>query len=158
MITDFLTDYAWIVWLALILLFVIIEVMTLEFTFLMLAIGSIGGLVAGLFGVDWWVQVVVAGLLAILLLFLAKPALLKALHRGGDPARTLVDALLGADGVVLSDFADGQGQVKLNNGETWTARLSPLTEAREVNTGERVVVTAIDGATAIVIPAERNTL
>lgn len=156
MITDFLTDYAWIVWLALILIFVIVEVMTLEFTFLMLAIGSIGGLVVGLFGLEWWVQVVVAGVLAILLLFLAKPALLKALHRGGDPALTLVDALLGTDGIVVTDFTDGQGHVKLSNGETWTARLSPLTEVREVNTGERVVVTAIDGATAIVIPAERT--
>lgn len=156
MITDFLTDYAWVVWVALILLFVIVEVMTLEFTFLMLAIGSIGGLVLGLVGFDWWVQVVVAGVLAILLLFLAKPALLKALHRGGDPALTLVDALLGTDGVVVADFDGGQGQVKLSNGETWTAKLSTLTENRVLNSGERIIVTAIEGATAVVIPAERN--
>ena len=47
---EFLATYSWIVWLALILVFVIIEVMSLEFTFLMLAIGSLGGLVAGLVG------------------------------------------------------------------------------------------------------------
>lgn len=152
----FLADYAWILWLALILIFVIVEVMTLEFTFLMLAIGGVGGLLVGLLGFDWWVQVVVAGILAMLLLFLAKPALLKALHKGGDPALTLVDALLGSDGTVVSDFVGGQGHVKLANGETWTARLSPLTEDRPLNTGERVVVTAIDGATAVVVPAERN--
>lgn len=156
MITDFLTEYAWILWLALILIFVIVEVMSLEFTFLMLAVGSVGGLLVGLLGFDWWVQIVVAGILSMLLLFLAKPALLKALHKGGDPALTLVDALLGSDGVVISDFAGGQGHVKLANGETWTARLSPLTADRQPESGERVVVTAIDGATAVVVPAERN--
>jgi membrane protein implicated in regulation of membrane protease activity len=156
MIIDFLTDYAWIIWVGLILIFVIIEVMSLEFTFLMLAIGSIGGLVAGLIGLDWWVQIVVAGLLALALLLLAKPPLLRALHRGGDPALTLVDALLGSTGTVVSDFDAQQGHVKLSNGETWTARLSPVTEQRDLTMGERVIVTAIDGATAIVVPAERN--
>ncbi len=156
MIIDFLTDYAWIVWIGLILIFVIVEVMSLEFTFLMLAMGSIGGLVAGLLGFDWWLQIVVAGLLAMLLLLLAKPPLLKALHRGGDPALTLVDALLGSDGTVVEDFDAGQGHVKLSNGETWTAKLSAATEQRKLTTGERVIVTAIDGATAIVVPTERN--
>ncbi|WP_236720236.1 NfeD family protein [Rathayibacter sp. VKM Ac-2630] len=51
---------------------------------------------------------------------------------------------------------DGPGQVKLANGETWTARLSPLVESRPLGLGERVVVTAIDGATAVVVPAERS--
>ena len=48
MILDFLITYSWIIWIALILIFGIIELTTLEFTFLMLAIGSLGGLVSGL--------------------------------------------------------------------------------------------------------------
>jgi membrane protein implicated in regulation of membrane protease activity len=44
--------------------------------------------------------------------------------------------------------------VKLANGETWTARLSGAD--RTLVEGERVVVTAIEGATAVVVPAERT--
>src|SRR5690606_7817706 len=39
-----LTQYIWIVWLVFILIAVIIELITLEFTFLMIAAGSLGGL------------------------------------------------------------------------------------------------------------------
>lgn len=155
---EFLTEYAWIIWLAVILIFVIIEVSSLEFTFLMLAIGSLGGLMAGLVGAPGWLQVVIAAVLSVLLLFVLKPTLTRRLHRGGDAARSNVDALMGIDGTVVVDFSDGQGQVKLANGETWTARLSPVTELRAVEAGERVIVTAIDGATAVVVPAERNAL
>lgn len=154
MILDFLTDYAWIVWLGLILVFGIIELTTLEFTFLMLSIGSLGGLVSGLLGLPWWAQIIVAAVLSLLLLFALRPALLRALKRGGDPARSNVDALLGVLGTVTNDFSGNASHVKLANGETWTARLSgtdrPLVE------GERVVVAAIDGATAVVVPAERT--
>lgn len=47
--------------------------------------------------------------------------------------------------------------MKLSNGETWTVRLSSLVEDRALGVGERVVVTAIEGATAVVVPAERST-
>ena len=57
---DFLTDFAWIFWLGLILIFLIVEVSTLEFTFLMIALGSLGGLISGLFGAPWWAQIIVA--------------------------------------------------------------------------------------------------
>ena len=155
---DFLIDYAWVIWLAIILIFVIIEVATLEFTFLMLAIGSLGGLLTGLLGFEMWAQVIAAAVISVLLLFVLKPPLVRRLHRGGDATPTLVDALIGLDGVVISDFSAGSGQVKLANGETWTARLSPVTEQRDVDSGERVVVTAIEGATAVVVPTERNSL
>ena len=154
----FITDYAWIVWLVLILIFVTIEMMTLELTFLMLALGSLGGLLTGLVGAPWWLQLVVAAVLAVALLFGIKPRLLRALKRGGDPSKTNVDALLGLDGRVVSSIGPTGGQVQLANGETWTARLSPATEMRIVGPGERVLVTAIDGATAVVVPAERNAL
>ena len=153
MLLDFLVSYSWIVWLALILIFGIIELTTLEFTFLMLSVGSLGGLVSGLLGLPWPAQIIIAGILSVLLVFALRPALLRALKRGGDPARSNVDALLGATGIVTNDFSGSASHVKLLNGETWTARLSgsdrPLVE------GERVVVTAIEGATAVVAPAER---
>ncbi len=158
MATDFLNTYAWIFWLGLILIFVIIEVSTVDFTFLMIAIGSVGGLVSGLFGLPWWAQIIVAGPLSLLLLFLVRPPLQRALRRGSDRTPSNVEALLGLSGTVLKDFVEGHGQVRLANGEIWTARLSLTTEKHPVESGERVVVTAIEGATALVVPAERNAL
>ena len=158
MIVDFLTMYAWIFWVALLLLFVIVEVLTVDFTFLMLAGGCVGGLVADLLGAPFWAQILIAGVLALLLLFVARPAIKRTFGRAADQTPTNVAALLGTGGMVTTPFVDGQGHVKLANGETWTARLSQSTTERPVDAGERVVVTAIEGATAIVVPAEGTAL
>jgi membrane protein implicated in regulation of membrane protease activity len=153
---DVVSTWAWVAWLALILIFLIIEVLTLDFTFLMLAIGSVGGLVAGLLGAPWWADIVIAGILALLLLFVVRPQLLRRMRRGGDPARTNVDALIGVTGTVVLVSPDGRGQAKLANGETWTARLATGSANERLVEGEQVVVTAIDGATAVVAAAERR--
>ncbi|ARC56807.1 hypothetical protein AS850_06920 [Frondihabitans sp. 762G35] len=170
---ELFTTYAWVIWLALILLFVIVEVATVEFTFLMLAIGSVGGLVTGLVGGPFWLQVIVAALVSVLLLFTVRPPLLQALKRGGDPTPSNVEALLGLRGevVVAIEGAAGEGttapgrpalgrpgpgQVKLANGETWTARLLAPEGTRTLDPGTAVVVTAIEGSTAVVVPTERT--
>lgn len=150
---DVISSWAWVFWLGLILVFVIIEVNTLEFTFLMLALGSVGGLVAGLVGAPWWLQLVIAAVLALLLVLFVRPPLLHALRRNADPARSNVDALLGLGGTVTVDFRFGAGQVKLANGDVWTARVADGVAPGGLEEGSRVVVTAIEGATAVVVPA-----
>lgn len=154
---DVLTQYAWIVWLVLILAFATIEVFTLELTFLMMALGSIAGLLSGLFGIPWWAQFVIAAVVSVALILTLRPPLLRLLRRGGDQARSNVDALIGADGSVVRTVSPSGGQIRLQNGEVWTARLSPITEQAVVSVGERVLVTGIDGATAVVVPIERST-
>ncbi len=149
-----ITSFAWIVWLALILIFIIVEMLTVDFVFLMLAIGSLGGLISGLFGVPWWVQLIIAAILSVLLIFTIRPPLLRMLKRGGDPAKTLVDALIGMSGVVVSTVTPIGGQVKLAVGETWTARTAP--GSPELVPGQHVTVVSIEGATAVVAPAERS--
>ncbi|PJJ63258.1 NfeD family protein [Compostimonas suwonensis] len=153
---DVVSQYAWIVWIVLILIFITVEMLTLEFTFLMIAIGSLGGLLSGLLGAPWWLQIVIAAALAVILLLFIRPPLLRVLKRGADPARSNVDALLGLEGQAVSVVTSIGGQVRLANGETWTARSAAITERRDIEPGERVLVTAIDGATAVVVPAERN--
>lgn len=155
-----LTQYLWIAWLVLALLFVIIELLTLEFTFLMLAAGTlIGGLGVNLLGGPWWAQVLAAAAVSALLLFTIRPLLLRALHRSSALHPTNVDALYGMSARVVSPFVDGDGSVKLDNGETWTARL--LGDDPGLAVGARVVVSAVRGATVEVTPTpttnERNT-
>ena len=148
-----LTEYLWIAWLVLILVFVIIELLSLEFTFLMLAVGSLGGLAADLLGLDWWIQIVVAAVLSMLLILTIRPFLLRAMRRGEDPARSNIDALIGMAGRVTSTINDAGGLIKLSNGETWSARLSPAATVRIVAPDSAVSVAAIDGSIAIVTPA-----
>ncbi len=157
-----LTDYLWILWLVFILVAIIIEVLSLEFTFLMISIGSLGGLGANLLGLDWWLQIVVAAGLSVLLLLTIRPFLLRVLRNGGDPTRSNIDALIGMSGRVVSTVTETGGLVKLANGETWTARLQTanLSEApgdpNSVEPGQPVTVHLIEGSTAVVIFAERT--
>ncbi|GAA1988315.1 NfeD family protein [Microbacterium pumilum] len=149
-----LTQYMWIGWIALAVVFIIIELVTLEFTFLMLATGSlIGGLVVNLLGGPWWLQILAAAVLSVLLIFTIRPWMLRRLHRSDPDAKTNVDALYGIGGRVMSRFVDNAGLVKLDNGETWTARLAPKQSGADLDVGDRIVVATVHGATVEVVPA-----
>ena len=153
-----LTQYLWILWLVFILICVIIELLSLEFTFLMIAVGSLAGLGANLLGAVWWLQILVAAVLSVLLLLTIRPLLLRVMHRGADPTPSNVAALIGLNGRVMSTVGvESGGLVKLANGETWTARLSQGAGHPTLEPGAEVQVAAIEGSTAVVIPSERNT-
>ncbi|CDK00886.1 conserved hypothetical protein [Microbacterium sp. C448] len=144
-------QFAWIGWIVLILVFFTIETLTLEMTFLMLGLGGVAGLASDLAGAPLWLQVIIAAAVAALLLLVLRPPLLRRLRRGEDPALSNIDALRGMLGVVVSTVGPMGGQVRLANGETWTARAAT---AIEITPGVAVTVTLIDGATAIVQPVE----
>lgn len=146
-----LTQYLWIAWLVLAVLFIIIELLTLEFTFLMLAAGSlIGGLGVNLAGGVWWLQVLAAAGISALLLFTIRPLLLRSLRRSSALVPTNVDAIYGQHGRVVAPFVGDTGSVKLDNGETWTARLTGADT--DLAVGARVTVIAVRGATIEVSP------
>ncbi|MCS4276165.1 NfeD family protein [Mycetocola lacteus] len=149
---EMITPYIWIAWLALILIFIIIEMLTLEFTFLMLAIGSFVGLLSGILRVEWWGQIIIAGIAGMLLILLVRPPLLRALQRGGDPTKSNMDAVVGQGGVVLETVSAGTGLVKLSNGETWTARTVADGPGTALEPGTVISVALIEGATALVRP------
>ncbi|MCZ4301078.1 MULTISPECIES: NfeD family protein [Microbacterium] len=145
----FIDQWAWIGWLVLIAVFLVIEMLSLDFTFLMLAFGSVVGLVTDLLGVPVWVQVIIAAAAAAVFILFLRPPLLKRLHRGEDPTKSNVDALLDLRGVALSEITQISGQVKLANGDTWTARTSTPVP---IPSGAPIAVSVINGATAIVRP------
>lgn len=144
-------DWAWVGWLVLMVLFFVIEIFTLDMTFLMLGLGSAVGLLSTLTGWPVWVQVIIAALAAVLLIFLLRPPLLRRLHRGEDQTRSNVAALIGLHGTVLLEVTSLTGQVKLSNGDTWTARLaSDAPVLAPLSPGAPVTVERIEGATAYV--------
>lgn len=153
---EFLTavaQFAWIGWIVLIAVFLVIEMLTLGFTFLMLAIGSVAGLAVDLIGAPIWLQVLVAAVVSALLIFVLRPPLLRRLRRGEDPTPTNVAALIGMAGRVSSTVTALGGLVKLSNGETWTARATASDS--EIQVDAPVRVDRIDGAVAYVsaVPA-----
>src|SRR5690625_170623 len=137
----------WMIWLAVALLFAVVEVLTLDLIFAMLAGGALFAMGSSLLGGNVWVQVVVFALASLLLLVLLRPWGLKYLFRKGPLIPTGADAHVGRPAVVVStELSTAGGRVKLM-GEVWTARLesgSALTE------GANVTVVRIDGATAVV--------
>ena len=139
-------QWAWIGWLVLILAFLVIEMLTLDFTFLMLSIGGLAGLGADLIGAPVWLQVIIAAVVAAVLVLVLRPPLLRRLRRGEDPTPSNVDALIDLRGRVVSTVSAHGGQVKLANGDIWTAR----TESGELEPGTPIHVSRIDGATAVV--------
>jgi len=147
-----LGQWTWTVWLGIAVLCIVIELFTLDFTFAMLAVGALGGLVATLSGGPWWLQIVVAAVLAVLLLFLVRPFLRRVLRRTEDRTPQNVDAIAEQRGRVLAPFVHGAGEVKLENGETWSARLMPGAPPAQLAEGDRVVVVRVVGATVDVLP------
>ncbi|MCK6065209.1 NfeD family protein [Microbacterium sp. dk485] len=131
------------------LICLVIEMLTLDLTFLMLSIGGLAGLGSDLLGAPLWLQVILAAAVAAVLLLALRPPLLKRLHRGSDTRPSNVDALLGLDGRVLATVSTFAGQVKLANGDIWTARSDGQ---GEIEPGTPVRVARIDGATAYVRP------
>ena len=146
-------QWAWIGWLVLILAFLVIEMLTLDFTFLMMSLGGLAGLASGLLGAPLWLQVVIAAVVAAVLVLVLRPPLLRRLHRGEDTTPSNMAALVGLSGRVLSTVSTDAGQVKLANGDIWTARAEA---SGAIEPGAPVRVSRIDGATAYVRPASEE--
>lgn len=143
-----LTQWTWLVWLVIVIVCIIIELITLEFTFAMIATGTlVGGLGTTLLGGPWWLQIALAAVISGLLLFTIRPLLLRALRKHQDTTRHNIDAIAQQRGRVTAAFVDEVGEVKLENGETWTARLAPGALAE---LGDPVVVLEVRGATVVV--------
>lgn len=146
--------YTWVLWLVVVVAAVVLELLTLNLVFLMIAIGSVvGGLGTWLLGWPAALQVVAAAILSGLLVFVIRPLLYRLLVRGKPVELTNVDALTGMSARATTAFAEGAGYARLDNGETWTARLDDAHEQDAVPSGARLVVVAIHGATAVVAPA-----
>ncbi|WP_402466138.1 NfeD family protein [Isoptericola aurantiacus] len=145
----------WLWWIGGALVLAVIEMLSLDLVFIMLAGGAVAGGITGAAGGPIWLQIVVACVVAVLLLVTLRPWLLQNLRRRTPVVETNVAAQVGRLAVALSEVTETGGRVKLS-GEVWSARLPddglPNSSGR-VPEGTEVRVVAIDGATAVVQPA-----
>jgi membrane protein implicated in regulation of membrane protease activity len=149
---DWLTDHLWAGWLALAVLFGVLELVSMDLFLVMLAGGAVVGAVTALLGGPLPLQIVLAMISAVGLLGMIRPNVVRRLHSGPD-LKTGAEALIGKRATVLRELTHGQpGRVKIG-GEEWTA--APYDEDDRIEAGEVVDVVQIKGATAYVLRVHR---
>ena len=144
---DWISEHLPETWLLAAVGLAVVELVSLDLIFIMLAIGCLVGMLAALLNVPAAITLVLAMGSAVGLIAFLRPGLVKSLHAGPD-LQTGPAALIGHPVQVLTILAPGQpGRVKIG-GDEWTA--APYDEFDEIEPGERAEVVEIRGATAYV--------
>ncbi len=152
---NWLNDNAWLLWLAVVLVAGVVEVLTLDFIFVMAAGGALISVLLAALGAPFVVQVLGFALGSALLLLFVRPPLIKLALRTSAATATGVAALPGRQAQAITELTSAGGQVRLA-GEVWSARVVP--DAPSVEPGATVEVVSIDGATAVVRPVLRDVI
>jgi Membrane protein implicated in regulation of membrane protease activity len=146
---EWLAANAWLGWLVLAVALGVTELLTLDFTLLMLASGALaGGVVAVILPGAFWLQILVAVVVAVAMLGLLRPTLLRRV-RELPGYRSSLDKMIGSTGVAVTEISAAGGEVKVA-GESWSARSVEGTIAA----GTEIEVYRIDGAVAVVYPRD----
>ena len=143
-------DNSWAAWLTLALLLAAAEVVSLDFVLLMLAVGAGAGAATAVLTDEIALQLLVAIVVSVAMLGVVRPSVVKRMH-GGPELTTGHAALVGRHGVVIAPVGKRSGLIRLA-GEDWTAR--SFDPDLTIDAGAEVEVFEIDGATAVVYPAD----
>lgn len=137
-----------IAWIALAVLFAIIEAVTLGINTIWFAIGAVVASIVAYIGGGILAQIIVFLAVSILLLYFTRPLAVKKLKIGSE--KTNVDTLPGQNALVISDITQyNTGQVKVQ-GQIWTAISEGIEET--LKQGETVSIIRVEGVKLIVAP------
>jgi membrane protein implicated in regulation of membrane protease activity len=142
-----------LLWMIAALVAVGIEIFTVDLTFALIAVGAGSAAVAAAAGAPLWAQAVVGVGVSVAGIAFVRPVALRHLRKSTALTRTGVDALPGSRAKALSTITTDDGRISLK-GEVWSARLDPDVTTEPATNGTDVVVTRIDGATALVYPVD----
>ncbi len=140
-------EYMVWVWLALLVLFIITEIATVQLTTVWFAGGALISMLLAAFGVkSITVQVIVFLAVSIVLLVATRPLVKKHINKKSLP--TNADRSIGQSAVVTEEInnLEGKGAAKVN-GVEWTARSE---NGDIIPAGATVTVIRIDGVKLIV--------
>ena len=145
-------NWAAIIWLVLVVLFLMVESSTVALVSAWFAAGSLVALIASFFSAPVWLQIVLFLVTSAALLALLRPLMRKYIKP--RIVRTNVDAVIGTTGpvTITIDNLASTGQVKLGAME-WTARSST---GEPIAVGSIVQVDRIEGVKVYVTPVEIN--
>ncbi|KQX75936.1 MULTISPECIES: NfeD family protein [Aeromicrobium] len=145
---DWIRDHAWATWLGLAVVLAVVEMLSLDLVLLMFAVGALAAAAAAGLGAPIWITLPIFAIVSLLLLFLVRPSVVAKLHAGPTLQTGHVN-LVGATAVVVEPVDGRSGRIQLR-GELWSARAA---HDLVFDTGDDVLVTQIDGATAVVTSA-----
>jgi membrane protein implicated in regulation of membrane protease activity len=142
-----------IIWLVLLVVFAIIEGITVGLASLWFALGALAALLVSLFCGNLWVQTFVFAVVSLVTLLLVRPMASKLLQPKGK-IPTNADRFIGKTGVVVEaiDNLTAKGQVKVA-GQLWTARSAADTL---ISAGVEVTILSIEGVKLFVEPVTAN--
>jgi inner membrane protein len=138
---------AWWIWLIVAFAIGIIEVTTLTFVLLWIAIGAFITALLAPFVASPWVQLLVFSVVSIVLLVATRPLVRKWKQKRTYPERT--DRVIGETAVVVSEGQPGALATVRVKGELWSARSD-----HPLRRGQAVVVVAATSAVLTVKPKE----
>ena len=145
-------NWAAVIWLILIVLFLLVEASTVTLVSTCFALGALAAALFAIIGAGIGLQVTVFVIVSAICLTALRPLVRK--HIKPKLTKTNVDAVVGATGLVTVaiDNVSAQGQVKLGAME-WTAR---SLSGRPIPQGTLVKVAKIEGVKAFVEPVEEK--
>lgn len=147
---DWMQDHPAATWLGIAVVLAVVEVFSLDLVLLMFAFGAVGAAIASGFGAPLWLAILVFTVVSVAFLYFVRPPIVQRLH-AGPTLTTGHEALVGRSAVVLEPVDKMNGRIQLA-GEVWSARTAD--EHQSFDSGTEVLVTRIDGATAVVTTKE----
>jgi membrane protein implicated in regulation of membrane protease activity len=139
-----LVPVRWI-WVALVIVFALIEVFTLGLTTVWFAIAALVMVFLSFIKIPLTVQILIFLAIATLLLIFTRPLAIKKFKIGQE--KTNVDSLIGKHALVVKTIGEFErGEVKIN-GLIWSARSEDNTEITE---GSKCEIIRIEGVQLIV--------
>ena len=134
-------------WIVLAVVLGAAEVVTGTFVLLMVAVGAAAAAIPAAVGAPGWAQALIFALVSIACLGGVRPIVRRHLRQRADEQPLGLQAIEGSIGLVLEAVDNDHGLVKIE-GELWSAR--PYDATQTFETGERVRVIEVRGATALV--------
>jgi membrane protein implicated in regulation of membrane protease activity len=147
---DWMQDHPAATWLGIAVILAVVEVFSLDLVLLMFALGAVAASIATGFGAPLWLAILVFTVVSVAFLYFVRPPIVERLH-AGPTLTTGHEALVGRSALVLEPVDERNGRIQLA-GEVWSARTAG--EHQSFETGTEVLVTRIDGATAVVTTKE----
>lgn len=136
-----------IFWLVLLIVAIVIEVLTMGLTSIWFAGGSLVAIIAAIFRLPVYLQVILFFAVSLLLLFFTRPIAVKYFNR--DRLRTNVDSVIGKQAIVTAEIENVQGNGKVTlAGQEWSARSTD--DKINIPVGSVVDVVSVSGVKLIV--------
>ena len=135
-------------WIALTVIFIIIEIGTTALTTIWFAIGSFALIFISMLKFPFYVQILIFSLISLLLLFFTRPLVVKKIQVKKEA--TNADSLIGKKAVVTEKISEfDKGAIKIN-GLVWSA----TAEGKTLEPGSQCIIKEIRGVTTVVSPVQ----